>query len=308
MRVTLGHLRWLLREAYEEESYRRQLYAIIERHAGPNVYLRFDDREPFSKSRSFRLDMNPNDHTNHAGLWTYMLEGGDAFLGEATFGSSGQWVTILKAKDPNRIVRSDRYTETDLERDLNRLAHRVPRGVLSAAIDRLEHRKAGYLRDYEAMDPDEVGEDVLRDIMDDLRKPATPFEKLDSIAGRFGRGKDHRDNMRQFYLELGYAGIDDPEGVIDTNGWTAVHFDPRNVHVVRRYRLKDAFDPVQYDKEEDEWRRSRMPRLGRNPPDDIDPDNPGNWRDNDGDVDPPYEKGFYYDRSGVRKPDPRGEE
>lgn len=305
MRMRFGALRKLLWEAYEKESYRRQLNAIIERHAGPHVYLRFDDREAFSKARSFRLDMNSNDHTNHAGVWTYMIEPGSEFLHEGTFGSSSQWVTILRAKRPNRIVRSDVYSEADLKHDLERLSQRVSRDRLAIALDAHESRKAMYLEKLRSGDMNDLPEDLLSDWIRQAEEPSTAFEKLDSLAIKFGQSNDHRDRQRQFYLELGYLGIEDPVGVIDTNGWTAVHFDPRNIKIIKRYRLQDAFDPKQYDQEEEEYQRSKGPRFGHNPPDDLDPDNPGNWRDNDGDVDPPYEKGFYYDRAGVKKSDPR---
>jgi hypothetical protein len=234
-----------------------------------------------------------------------MIEPGTQFLHDGTFGSSSRWVTILRAKNVSRIVRSDTYTEDDLKKDVKHLARRIPLEDVVNRFDAIESRRKESLKDYQEL-PAEDKDEMVAEIIEQLKEAPTPFEKLDSISGYFGQGKNKRDRMRQFYLELGYLGIEDPEGVIDTNGWTAVHFDPRNLQIVKRYKLEDAFDPEERDREEEEfWKAHAIKKFGENLPSDFDPNNHGNDPNNQGDVDPPYEKGFYYDFDGVRKPDPR---
>jgi len=299
MRLKLSALRRLLREAYEAESYKQQLKNIIERHAAPHTYCRFDDRKPFSKARSFK-HVNPNQHTNHAGLWMYMIEPGANTTRNWVFGYGGQWVTILRATKPSRVLRTDQYTEETLEDDIVRLSETMGRKKIDDVVSRYLRDRSERLQQVTKEFEGSPDDEYLPYIIKDLRKPATPFEKLESLVLL----RWPREQQRQFYLNLGYVGIEDPEGIIDTTGWTAVFFDPSAVKVVKRYRLQDAFDPEAYDKEEaDYWEKN--PKVGHNPPDDLDPYNPGNWPSNDGDVDPPYEKGFYYDKAGNKKPDPR---
>lgn len=294
MKTTLGWLRRVLCEAYEAASYKCQLEQIIKRHAAPHVYLRFDDREAFSKARSFRFDINPNDHSNHAGLWTYMIEPGSKFLGEATFGLSSQWVTILKARDPKKLLRSDRYSENDLAADIKLLERRYPRDKIQHAANSIVRRKQAMLDRYNKMKQDGEFNEHEKDLMSDLEKSLTPFEKIDAMALVLEKHANRRVRYREFYMNLGYAGIEDPNGIIDTNGWTAVHFDPKNLKIVKRYRLKDAFDPIKHDREEEEyWKNRRIP-------DDFDPSRPENDPE-----DPSHEPGFYYTADGERKVDPR---
>ncbi len=291
MRTTLGRLRAILREEYDPEKYAPQLDKIVAKHAAPHIYLRFDDRESFSKARSFRFDLNPNQHSNHAGLWTYMIEPGSDALHNATFGSSSRWVTILRAKDPRRMVRSDEYTSDDLARDIKQLTKTYPVDAIKDALRKRSELNAQRLEQAEEF-KDEHPE-IYADMVASYTGAPHPFENLDWLASYFGKD-DVRTRYRQFYTSLGYKGIEDPLGIIDTNGWTAVHFDPGNVKIVKRYRLEHASEPEEQDKRDEEyWAQRRLP-------DDFDPMNPNNDPG-----EPTHEPGWYYAVGGERKRDPR---
>jgi hypothetical protein len=294
MLTTVGNVRSLIREAFDKESYWEQLAPIIARYAAPHTYVRFDDRESFSKARSFRTDLNPNQHTNHLGLWVYMIEPGAKGVREYSFGASSRWVTILRAKDPSKLLRTDSYGDSDLKADIAALSKVHGKQNVLDALDR--HTKhVSYMRselETTELDDEELRAETLGDLDEQL---TLPVAKLEALAKGIDRGVEIRRRYREFYLSLGYKGIEDPLGLIDTNGWTAVHFDPSNVAIVKRFKLKDAFDPEEHDKEEDEW-RAKHPL----PPKDFDPSDAANDPG-----DPAHEPGWYVTDTGERKKDPR---
>ena len=117
MQTTLRELRSYIRESFDEESYKEQLDAVIERYSATSTYIRFDDSDAFSLARSFSQE-NPHGHTNHAGLWTYMIEPGSQWNGEAPWALGGRWVTIIKTMHADGMLRTDALTDHDLKQDL----------------------------------------------------------------------------------------------------------------------------------------------------------------------------------------------
>ncbi len=76
-----------------EEEYAKAVEEILAEHGGPRTYVRFDG-QPFSASASFSEE-NPNDHSNHKGIWAYLTDGARPRPFDHGWGSPH--VTVLQA-------------------------------------------------------------------------------------------------------------------------------------------------------------------------------------------------------------------
>lgn len=243
MRLTWSELKTIIVESFDQELYDEQLDAVIKRYAALGTYVRFDDTKAFSLARSFSND-NPNAHNNHAGLWTYMIEPGSGWNGEAPFALGGKWVTIIKTRNPSRMLRTDAYSDSDLKNDLLLVGKAF--GVDGEKIinDYVKERSDNHAE--RMSDPSIMDDPELLALYQELNShELSPFEKLDTIATRWNVGtrkRNLRQDLRTFYLKLGYVGIEDPMGYIDTNGWTAVHFDPHQVTILKRFKFEHAHE------------------------------------------------------------------
>lgn len=219
----------------ERKRYLSQLNKIIEKHAGEHVYVRFDGGR-FSKARSYTSN-NVNDHSNHEGIWAYMIEPGSKGIYTGVFGLSAPVVTVLASKQPERILRTDRYTLDDLKLDVDALVKIYGKSVVdNALVDATNKVKNG---------KNDNGKPTFA-------RKERPFAILDLLAQALDAEHDIRRRYRRFYTKLGYVGIEDPLGLIDTSSWTTVQFVPSTLAIVARYEMDGAYIEVEEPEEEED--------------------------------------------------------
>lgn len=230
MKLSLGQLRKLIREAVTNPTSTDE---IVARHQAPHVYVRYDE-QPFEPELSF-VGYNPNDHNNHEGVWVYLLEFGKP--DEGAFAITSPYVTVLTVRSPDRMLRSDNYTEDDLKRDIEKLNELYGADVVAQVFEQFaEHSK--FMRDELESMRDDNPEFVAQAL--EALDVGTPFERLELLATGLNKVTPRRRRLRNFYLDLGYVGIEDPMGIIDTIGNTGVIFDPNQVEVIARYKNPDS--------------------------------------------------------------------
>jgi hypothetical protein len=229
-------LRIAARVAADDEAgdYDAWVEKIIADHAGQGVYIRFDEG-PFSAQRSF-TDENPNDHSNHLGIWAYLTEG--ARPTPHDFGWGSPYVTVLKAA--GTVLRTDEYGEANLASDLKKLES-MHGSEKTQEWGGFADRTKKEMRDVLEEDLKTPGYEMDPDLLEDMRaslsdESTTPFDKLDGAASAFAKGQSNRrDKLSQLYRDLGYSVIEDPLGSIDTAGNTALGLSPASMTVVKRY-------------------------------------------------------------------------
>lgn len=213
------------------EAYGKWVADILEKHGGPGIYVRFDTG-PFSPERSFS-DENPNDHTNHLGIWAYLTSGGKEPRPD-DFGWGSHYVTVLKGE--GRILHTDAYSKASLEEDMAKVAEAHGEDAALQWAGSAEEVRQTYIKlfkeDKHLHDPER-----FEQIMSELSMEVGPFDVLDGAAAMYAKdtGKDSRAGITEFYVELGYSVIEDPKGVIDTAGNTALGLTPNSMSVVKRY-------------------------------------------------------------------------
>lgn len=270
MKLSLRMLKeYVIRESsgdFDGDAYRNELQRIINKHQGPHTYLRFDQGNGMSVSYAFS-PTNPADYDNHRGLWCYMIDGKKE-IRDWDFGFGSPHVSIISARQPNKIINTSTYSDADYRRDFMRMANNRE---LMDGYDEMIARK-----ETEEYDPSEgVSYEVyMKGVQDDLASLKLPFSKIDWAMGvsinlaseiRQELGQEHishSDSMREFYLTLGYVGIEDPEGLIDTCARAAVFFKSNAIRVIKRYDLSALAQSEQDSDEEllffSTWQRKAL--------------------------------------------------
>lgn len=237
----------------------------LEKYIGkPGVYFSWaggvNDAEPDSPF-GLSLNRNHSGYDNHWGVWAYRLTSKSINL---QFGNEN-WayavgsrdLYIFKVKHPDRMLVTTQYTDNDYQVDMAEL---IKLGLCDVRADsqRESHhheRRNRWLEGHEEGDPEyELNLD-------------SPFQKLEDlivICGIDGYKKSSPEWYRSVYTKLGYVGIDDELGLIDSIGDVAVIFDVREIDILEKIHRTDSYRENNKNRGvQDAWRTAlRVMRNG----------------------------------------------
>lgn len=219
---------------------------ILGKYVGkPGVYFSWagasNDAEPDSPF-GLSLNRNHSEYTNHWGVWVYKLTprslknqfGSDKDTIGA-YGVGSRDLYILKVKHPDRMLVTSRYSDSDYQRDVSKL---IDLGLCDDQVnDQVESRQKErhdlWLEHLEEGDPE---------FDSNLESPFQKLEDAISICrGIDGYKKGNPEWDRSTYMKLGYVGIDDELGLIDSNGDVAVIFDVREIDILEQIHRTDSY-------------------------------------------------------------------
>ena len=234
MKLRLSALRRLIRESLVPSpapgAGDAELRKILGKYSKPGLYVTFTTSE-FKHEVN---DENPNDHNNHEGIWSYiipwLISGNRLDFAHA---SAECYVTVFRVSQPTKLLRTRGFDRRRFDEVMNLARKAYGRDVIDSFLENEKRDSDEWFASNKAhADEDPDYAEIYND-----SKNMSPFVELDSMSAKIESGNGHdRTAMRNFYLKLGFIGIEDRESEIDTTAETCVIFDPSQIQVVHQFK------------------------------------------------------------------------